>query len=124
MKENTEKVKGGSDIPSAPVPSQVRMSRVTEQIPVEKKGSTVTPVGTQSPGDVEEHSIKVGPNVEEVDAHPKGTIMIKVFENSPYEVDFDGVVTGIEVGVAIMAMKKQYRVWKHNVFLKETKEGG
>jgi hypothetical protein len=63
---------------------------------------------------------------EEVDVKPKGMITIRVFENSPYEVDFEGVVTGSEVDIAWKAMMKEYRVWKHNLFKKETeqKSGG
>jgi hypothetical protein len=63
---------------------------------------------------------------EEMDAKPKGTILIKVFENSPYEVEFSGKITGSEVDMAWKAMMKEYRVWKHNLSKKDTeqKSGG
>jgi len=60
---------------------------------------------------------------EEVDARPKGIIVIKVFENSPYEVEFEGVITGVEIDIAWKSMMKEYRIWKHSLF-KANENGG
>jgi hypothetical protein len=75
---------------------------------------------------VEENTEKVEAVTEDVemDAKPKGTIVIKTFENSPYEVEFSGIITGSEVDIAWKAMMKEYRVWKHNLFKKETADNG
>ena len=124
MAENTEKVRGNPVVPDAPVPSQVRMSMVPEPpIPIPKEADG-RPIEAQTAPNVDDG---LGVVVEEeLDAQPKGTILIKVFENSPYEVDFSGAITGSEVDMAWKAMMKEYRVWKHNLFKKETeqKSGG
>jgi len=104
-----EKVRENPVIPP-PVPSQVRLSRVPEQPePTAKAGGEEVEVKEQ-----EEEKFGV-----EVDVRPKGTITIRVFENSPYEVDFEGVITGSEVDMAWKAMMKEYRVWKHTLFRKQ-----
>jgi hypothetical protein len=126
MTENTKKVIGNLVIPDTPIPSQVRMSMLPiPPIPVEKV------VDGQEAEAEPMNLVDTAPNLEEVsvgevDARPKGTITIKVFENSPYEVEFEGVVTGSEIDIAWKAMMKEYRVWKHNLFKKETeqKSGG
>jgi len=118
---NGEKVRGNPVIPPAPVPSLVRMSRVPEPPPPIPKGEggekidlseTVPPSGEG----LKEEEV-------EVDLHPKGIIIIKVFENSPYEVEFSGVITGSEIDTAWKAMMKEYRVWKHTLFRKNENGG-
>ena len=119
--------RGNPVIPAAPVPSMVRQSMVPEPpMPIPKEvdgvlvGADIVPPSTFTDTEIEE-KLK-----EEIDAHPKGMIVIKVFENSPYEVEFSGIVTGSEIDIAWKAMMKEYRVWKHNLFKKETeqKSGG
>lgn len=56
------------------------------------------------------------------DGSEKGSILIKIFDNKPYEVSFSGVVTGTELDNAWRFMMKEYRVWKHTVFNKNEKE--
>lgn len=125
MAENTEKVRGNPILPKPPIPSQVRMSMVPkppEPIPRVMNwklvGTEVVPPSTFSDSEIEKKS------GEEVDAQPKGTIVIKVFENSPYEVEFSGMITGSEIDIAWKAMMKEYRVWKHNLSKKTVDNGG
>ena len=126
MAEKPEVVRGNPVIPEAPVPSIVRQSMLPEPpIPIPKEvdvkeiGVLMDAEHAPSP----EELIRLD---EEMDAKPKGMIVIKVFENSPYEVDFSGTIIGSEVDMAWKAMMKEYRVWKHNLFKKETeqKSGG
>ena len=121
MAENTEKVRGNPVLPDPPIPSMVRQSMVPEPpMPIPKEiGVLMDAEHSPSP----EELIRLD---EEMDAKPKGTILIKVFENSPYEVDFSGAITGSEVDMAWKAMMKEYRVWKHNLSKKDTeqKSGG
>jgi hypothetical protein len=120
MAENTEKVRGNPILPDPPVPSIVRQSMVPEPpAPITKDETVTVSIKPQDDG--------LGVEIEEeLDVRPKGMIVIKVFENSPYEVEFSGKITGSEVDIAWKAMMKEYRVWKHNLFKKETeqKSGG
>lgn len=140
-----EKVRGNpvntGNIPTPPVPSQVSGRPLPEPpLPVEKvrevKKNIEDEVVERASGDVGVLEAKLGRKVlpeanevvspieerlkEEVDASPKGTVTIKIFENSPYEVDFTGKITGTEVDMAWKAMMKEYKLWKHNIFKKET----
>jgi hypothetical protein len=54
---------------------------------------------------------------------PKGKIVIDVFDNRPYKVEFTGVITGVEIDLAWKMMMKSYRVWKHSL-IKPTVSGG
>ena len=126
MAENTEKVRGNPVLPDPPVPSMVRQSVVPEPpAPIlkdqEERGVDMDAEHTPSP----EELIKVDAEMnEEMDVRPKGMIVIKLFENSPYEVEFSGKITGSEVDMAWKAMMKEYRVWKHNLSKKETVDNG
>jgi len=121
--ENTkdERVRGNPVIPPPYIPSQVRMSMVPKppepiaKVDVEGREVEVLMDTEHTPTPEEMIRLDV-----EMDAKPKGVIVIKVFENSPYEVEFSGVVTGSEVDIAWKAMMKEYRVWKHNLYKKET----
>jgi len=121
MAEKPVVERGNPVIPEAPVPSMVRQSMVPEPpMPIPKEiGVLMDAEHAPSP----EELIRLD---EEMDAKPKGMITIKVFENSPYEVEFSGKITGSEVDMAWKAMMKEYRVWKHNLFKKDTeqKSGG
>lgn len=113
-------------LPEPPVPSQVRMSMVPPPPqPIPREENIEDRVIEHANGDVGVLEAKLGMG-EEVDAKPKGIITIKVFENSPYEVEFEGKVSGSEVDMAWKAMMREYRQWKHNLFKKETadKNGG
>ena len=95
-------------------PHEVKMVDGKEVVVSELSNST--PIGELESGGVDEGlQDKLE---EEVDANPKGTIFIKLFENSPYEIDFSGVITGSEIDLAWRAMMKEYRVWKHTMFTK------
>lgn len=116
MSEDKKKVELGNPvIPRPHVPRQVGM-KLDEQTPKESKG--MKEVVIPKPVIVEE-KVKVE---KEVDAEPKGVITIKLFEESPYEVEFEGMIAGNEMDLAWRAMMKQYRVWKHKVFLKQKEE--
>lgn len=106
---------GNPVIPLPPVPSLVRMSMVPEPpTPTEKEESGESKVvETETFGnDVEAKFIPLKVGEEEA----KGTIVIRIFENSPYETDFEGEITGVEVDMAWKAMMKGYRLWKNRVF--------
>ena len=121
------KVTRGNPIIKAPIPSNVGRP-LPEQLPKVKKEDKELGIA----GVGEEEKVVVSPEKEVardvvVDANPKGTINIRVFENSPYEVEFDGVIAGFELDMAWRAMMKEYRVWKHTMFKKieqEKKDGG
>ena len=125
-------MRGNPVVPNAPVPSQVRMSTLpTPPDPVAKVDVDGIPISVDegveeiaspTPQEFEENLSKR--LEEEADGKPKGTILIKVYENMPYEVDFAGRVTGTEVDMAWKAMMKQYRVWKHTLFNKAKLESG
>ena len=120
MAENTEKVRGNPILPDPPIPSMVRQSMVPEPpTPIAKDETVTVSIKPQDDG--------LGVEIEEeLDVRPKGMIVIKLFENSPYEVEFSGKITGSEVDMAWKAMMKEYRVWKHNLSKKDTeqKSGG
>lgn len=110
-------------VPDAPVPSQVGVALPEPPAPISKDGKEVEVEEVVSPVE----SIMDGVMDKEMDAEPKGTITISVFENSPYEIDFVGIITGTEIDLAWRAMMKEYRVWKHTMFRKleqEKKDGG
>ena len=124
MAEKPAVERGNPVIPDAPIPSMVRQSMVPEPptpILKDSEGMGVLMDAEHAPSS--EELIRLD---EEMDAKPKGTIVIKLFENSPYEVEFSGKITGSEVDMAWKAMMKEYRVWKHNLFKKgtEQKSGG
>jgi len=112
---NTKKI-GNPIISAPPVPSLVRMSMVPEPpTPIEKvegeeKLEVVTTETVGEKNEVVFIPLKVG------EEEAKGTIVIRIFENSPYETDFEGAITGVEVDMAWKAMMKGYRIWKSKVF--------
>jgi len=125
VEKNTKKVRGNpveeEGIPAPPIPSIVRQSMVPKPPPPIAKENGEEEVVTKEPA--------FGSNDEKmkVSDEAKGTITIKVFENSPYEVEFEGMVTGSEVDMAWKAMMREYRIWKHNLLKKqevEKKDGG
>jgi len=116
----SEKERGNPVLPKPPVPSQVRMSRMEEVVPKEKK---------EEEGKVEEEKgkkadIVVAGPIFVTEEKPKGTITIAVFENIPYQVTFSGHIKGDEVDMAWKAMMKAYRVWKHNLSKQEPEKDG
>ena len=125
MAEKPAVERGNPVLPDPPIPSIVRQSMVPEPpAPIPKEvdgvlvGADIVPPSTFTDTEIEE-KLK-----EEMDARPKGTILIKVFENSPYEVEFSGKITGSEVDIAWKAMMKEYRVWKSNLSKRDTNSGG
>jgi hypothetical protein len=123
MAEKPAVGRGNPVLPDPPIPSMVRQSMVPEPpAPITKMDEGEEVIASPTPQEFEanlEEKLK-----EEMDARPKGMIVIKLFENSPYEVEFSGAITGSEVDMAWKAMMKEYRVWKHNLFKKETQNGG
>jgi len=136
VEKNTKKVRGNpveeEGIPAPPIPSIVRQSMVPKPPPpIAKENGEERKVDGQREGKeviVTEESTSKNCDVgTEVGERKKGTITIKVFENSPYEVEFEGMVTGSEVDMAWKAMMREYRIWKHNLLKKqevEKKDGG
>jgi len=127
MSEEKTVVRGNPIVPNAPVPSQVRMSMVpTPPTPVPKESGEEKVVDDVGLTSVLPTAKKVVDELleEEMDAKPKGVVVIKVFENSPYEVEFTGIITGSEIDIAWKAMMKQYRVWKHTLFKQQTSNDG
>lgn len=69
---------------------------------------------------------KVGEVVEEK-AKPKvlgegkviGTITISIYDDRPYEAKFEGKIAGPEMNIAVLALRKQYKLWKRGLIEKE-----
>lgn len=97
-------------IEKAPAPSQVVASQLMPPPEPIEKGtvSSAPPIQQAEPS---KEVIK-----KELETEPKGTIVIKIYEDHPYEIDFNGKITGSEVDIAWRAIMKQYRVWKHKLF--------
>jgi hypothetical protein len=125
-KTETEMVRGNPVIPPPPIPSQVRMSMVPKPPEPVAKMVEGKPVEATSPIEEEKGEVEKAVEEEEVDVRPKGTVTIKVFENSPYEVDFTGMITGSEIDIAWKAMMREYKQWKHRLMKEqeEAKSGG
>jgi len=51
---------------------------------------------------------------------PIGEITLYIYRNRPYEAKFTGKIAGFEMGIAIRAMRKQYKLWKLDLL----KQGG
>ena len=130
MATRPSKVVGNLLLPDPPIPSQVRMSTVPlppEPVVRVVDGKEVEVNHALEQIGVVEKEINTDggtstPIVEEVDVRPKGTITIRVFENSPYEVDFEGKVTGGEVDMAWKAMMREYRQWVARLIKKSEAE--
>ena len=113
-----------------PVPSQVGRPLPPPPDPIEKVGGDEKLVS----GDGQSPELSSGVDEElqekldaDVDAKPKGTIHINIFENNPYEIEFNGIITGSELDMAWRFMMKEYRVWKHTMFRRleaDKKDGG
>ena len=117
--EIANKIPKDSLIP--PVPTSVKRSSLPNA------ESTRTPVKEKSAfrGGVESTTSEVGkPKVEEVkepifsrsdEPEIKGTIVITVFKNHPYEIEFSGIITGLERDLAVKFLYKEYMVWKNKL---------
>lgn len=106
-------VLGNPVLPPPPIPKKVLESNVkpTPTQAEEPKPSSI----------LERAEEKVGEKVRvEVDEKPKGTITIYVYNGKPYEAKFEGEIAGFEMNIAIPAMRKQYKLWKHGLL----KQGG
>lgn len=122
MESTEKKVIGNPVLPKPPVPSQVRGSQLMPPPPpIEKKKSGEAEALKEI--DKVDAKARVQEIKRELDVEPKGTILIKIYEDHPYEIDFSGKITGSEVDIAWRAMMKAYRVWKHKVF-REKEFGG
>ena len=116
------KAEGNEVIPDAPVPSIVRMSMVPK--PPDPTPKIVDGKGVEVVELVEDKDeISAVESIDE-DVKAKGTIVVEVFENKPYKVEFSGVITGVEIDHAWRAMMKGYRVWKHSLIKKDTEVNG
>lgn len=119
-------------VPEAPVPSQVGRPLPKQQLVEKEKDEELGVVDESSPLPTTEESKSSSKELDkmfgpDVDKEPKGTIHISIYMNSPYTVDFEGIVTGSEIDMAWRAMMKEYRVWKHIMFKKieqEKTDGG
>jgi len=110
---------GDAGIPAPPIPSKVKMSMVPKP-PERVERMLDNTLAEEKPQTVvveekEESEMKI-------ESEPKGTILVKVYENFPFETEFSGKITGAEIDIAIKAVMKGYRVWKHNVFNKKNEE--
>ena len=106
------------DVGRPPVPTTVRRSSLPNP------ESTRTPVG-----DVKDYRKNVESKISKVEEEPKeevrevfsrsdepevkGTIVITVFKNHPYEVELSGNITGLERDLAVKFLYKEYRIWKN-----------
>lgn len=101
--------RGNPVIPAPPVPSKVQQSNL--------KPDTVTepspPPATQASSELLDRKVKVSEKA-------KGKITVYIFDGKPYETEFEGDIAGFEMNIAVPAMRKGYKVWKHN----QSKQGG
>jgi len=110
--------KDNSDVGRAPVPIQVRRSSLPDA------ESTRTPV--KDPKDMRKVIERTTSKVDEVakeevkevfsrsdEPEIRGSIVITLYKNHPYDVDFSGSITGSERDLAIKFLYKEYMVWKH-----------
>ncbi len=88
-----------------PIPIKVLRSKLPQF------NSSGTPV--ESKQEEKQEKVVVKPKV--VESKPKGTITIRLYHNKPYEVDFEGDITGRDRDIAWRAMMKEYAVWKANL---------
>ncbi|KXH72801.1 MAG: hypothetical protein AM326_10975 [Candidatus Thorarchaeota archaeon SMTZ-45] len=115
-------------IPPAPVPSQVRRSNVPD--PEETRGKTGDKTQFRKRVEATQSEVKEEPAPEPTkpvftrtdEPVVKGTIVITVYENRPYDVEFSGHITGAERDLAWRAMMKQYAVWKAKLAKQQEKE--
>ncbi len=111
----------------APAPSSVRSSSLpnpeSTRTPAKKKESFRSGV-EETTSEVEkpkEEEIKE-PIFSRDDAPEiKGTIVVTIFKNHPYEIEFSGAITGVERDLAIKFIMQKYGVWK-NRLAREHKE--
>lgn len=109
-------------IGKTPVPAQVRRSSLPNP------ESTRTAVG--APKDlrhIEEKKIgdvKEEPKKEEVEekifsdvSEPeiRGTIVVTLYKNHPYDVEFSGDIKGSERDLAVRFIQKEYVIWKNKL---------
>ena len=100
------------------VPSLVKNSTLpTPEETIQNRDKTQFRQGVeQTTSEVEEKPEKVEEEkvFERMDEPEiKGTIVITVYKNHPYEVELSGMITGAERDLAIRALMKGYAVWKH-----------
>ncbi len=116
-------VKEKVNIPSAPIPSKVRLSALPEPSPILRT--------VEDGGDINEHIVPL--EIEEVEekdgikeGSKEGNILIRVYSDKPVEVVFEGDITGNQLDRAWLMVMKQYRVWKASLVKKdgESKKGG
>lgn len=110
-------------IPQPPIPKRVLESSVGEQTLPPELGLSKTALATQfdvKPDISEEEAAVVKEKEKEVETEPKGVITIRLYKHRPYEVDFEGTITGADRDIAWRAMMKQYMQWK----AKLAKQGG
>ena len=117
-----------SNIPPPGIPSQVRRSVLPD--PEATRGRTLDKSQFRVIVEKTKSEVKVEPKVKAEErkvisrGEPvvKGTIVITIFENHPYEVEFSGKITGEERNLAWRAMMKQYNVWKAKVAKEQEKK--
>ena len=51
---------------------------------------------------------------------PKGTITVKLYKNKPYTTTFEGDIIGNDLTRVWLAINRQYKLWKHNIFKQTT----
>lgn len=113
------------------VPTSVRRSSVPEPESTRGKGGDKTQFRQMTERKMskveEKQQAQIKEEEERVfsrDDEPivRGTIVITVFKDHPYEVEFSGDITGTERDLALRAMMKGYGVWKNNIRKKQEKE--
>ena len=104
-------------IPGPGVPSQVRSS--TLPTPEETIVKTIDKSVFRRRVESTTSEVKEEPKVEApelVVTEPEviGTIVVTLFKNRPYEVEFSGNFTGAERDLAVRFLQRRYSEWKHN----------
>lgn len=98
---------GNPIIPKPEVPQKVKDSVTQSKLSVDK-----TKVGDVTPTKVD---VKETPKEELLERGAKGIITIYLFDNAPYQCDFNGKIVGDDINVSWRAMYKEYKLWKHTL---------
>ncbi len=123
-------VKPKEVIPKPGVPSKVRLSVVPDpELTKGKSGDKTqfrktveaTKSEVEETKEVVEETVKEKVFSREDEPVVKGTIVITVYKDHPYEVEFSGNITGTERDLAWRAMMKQYQAWKQKLAKEQEK---
>ncbi len=106
-----------SHVGLSPLPdAESTRTKVTEKGALRSEvESTTSEVEKPKPAEIEEPIFSRNDEPE-----VKGTIVVTVFKNHPYEIEFSGVINGSERDLAIKFIMQKYMVWKNKLAKQHT----